>query len=43
MVPRLKCKFFQDLAHGERDEADSSWDAEKRAAEEPGARVSRKE
>lgn len=41
MAPRLKCKVFQDLAHRERDEADSSWGPEKRAAEGPGALVSR--
>ena len=40
MAPRLKCKAFQDLARGERDEAGSSWNPEKRATEGPGAWVS---
>lgn len=40
MAPRLKCKAFQDLARGERDEADSSWNPENRATEGLGARVS---
>lgn len=38
MGPRLKCKVFQDLAHGDRDEADSSWGPEKKGR--GGARVS---